>query len=82
MHSENISRANQKQNSAQHALLIDYEKVFDSIDGESLYKFLCWHGFPSKIINAIKIIDEGFQCSVYDGNHITDSFEVDKGVKQ
>ena len=77
-----IIEQNHEWNGPLYALFIDFEKAFDSIDRDSLWKILRWHGFPNKIISAIKIIYERFQCRVVCGNHITEPFEVHTGVKQ
>ena len=61
---------------------VDFEKAFDSVHRESLWKLLRLYGLPSKIINVIKVLHDGFQCSVLVDNNETDWFDVTSGLKQ
>ena len=57
-------------------------KAFDSVHRESLWKLLRLYKLPSKIIDVIRILHEGFQCSVVVDNGQTDWFPVTSGLKQ
>ena len=61
---------------------VDFEKAFDSVHRESLWKLLRLYGLPSKIIDVIRILHDGFQCSVAVNNGQTDWFPVTSGLKQ
>ena len=50
---------------------IDFQKAFDSVHRESLWKILQAYGLPSKIINLIKMFYDNFECSIILGNTIT-----------
>lgn len=60
----------------------DFDKAFDNTDRNTLYRIIPkWHGFPQKMVNVIEIRYEGFHCRVMCGNHISDPFDVQNGVK-
>lgn len=61
---------------------VDFEKAFDSVHRESLWKLLRLYGLPLKIINIIRILHEGFQCSVMVDKGQTEWFPVTSGLKQ
>ena len=58
---------------------VDFEKAFDSVHRESLWKLmrLPVYGLPSKIIDVIRILHDGFRCSVVVNNGQTDWFPSD-----
>ena len=62
-------------------LFIDFEKTFDSLHRETLWKILRGYGFPMKI-DIIQMLYRDFHCKVICGNQLTDSFKVQTGVKQ
>ena len=43
---------------------IDFQKAFDSVHRESLWKILQTYGLPPKIINLIKMFYDNFECSI------------------
>ena len=48
---------------------IDFEKAFDRIDHQVLWKILKHYGIPQKIISIIQQLNDGFSCQlVHDGN--------------
>ena len=63
---------------------IDFQKAFDSVNRESLWKILQAYGLPPKIImpNLIKMFYNNFECSIILGNTITEAFPVKSGVRQ
>ncbi|RUS79972.1 hypothetical protein EGW08_012273 [Elysia chlorotica] len=58
---------------------VDFEKAFDSIHRDSLWRILRAYGIPEKIVLIIKSFYSNFRCRV--GNSST-SFEVKTGVRQ
>ena len=58
---------------------IDYEKAFDSIHRDSLWKILRSYGVPTKMINIIKQYYKNFSCTIGTSDL---SFEVKSGVRQ
>ncbi len=69
-------------NATLYVNFIDFEKAFDSIHRNSLWKILRYHGIPTKIVNIMKMLYNNPRCRVVCGNNITESFEVKTGVKQ
>ena len=43
---------------------IDFEKAFDSIHRESLWKIMKSYGIPEKLVKMVKIMYEDFECMV------------------
>ena len=69
-------------NSPLYIGFVDYEKAFDSLDRESLWKLLMHYGVPPKIANLIKETYEGMKCRVIHEGQLTESFEIRTGVRQ
>jgi hypothetical protein len=61
---------------------VDFEKAFDSVFSEALWKVLREYGIPEKIINMIKALYEGFECAVIHEGNLSAYFPVETGVKQ
>ena len=59
---------------------VDFEKAFDSIHRESLWKILRHYGIPCKIVQLIKAFYTNFKCTV--GTSPGTGFEVKSGVRQ
>ena len=57
---------------------VDFEKAFDSIHRDSLWRILRHYGIPLKLVQLIKSFYINFRCSV---GH-SDTFEVKSGVRQ
>ena len=55
---------------------IDFQKAFDSVHGESLWKILQAYGLLPKIISLIKMFYDNFECSIILGNTTTEAFPV------
>ena len=58
---------------------VDFEKAFDSIHRESLWRILRAYGIPQQIVLVIKSFYNSFKCKVGDSKS---SFEVKTGVRQ
>ncbi|XP_078357393.1 uncharacterized protein LOC144642296 [Oculina patagonica] len=69
-------------NSALYVNFIDYEKAFDSVDRETLWKLLKHYGIPEKIITLIQRTYEGMSCRVVHRGQLSDCFNVRTGVRQ
>lgn len=59
---------------------IDYEKAFDSVDRETLWKILRHYGVHEKLVSLIRITYQGMKCRVTHAGQMSDSFEVKTGV--
>ena len=69
-------------NSSLYINFVDYEKAFDSVDRETLWKVLRHYGVPKKLVNMIKNFYEGMSCRVIHEGQLTKNFEVRPGVRQ
>ena len=69
-------------NSPLYINFIDYEKAFDSVDRETLWKLLRHYGIPEKIISLIQKTYQGMSCKVLHAGQMSDSFDVHTGVRQ
>ena len=61
---------------------VDFEKAFDSLDSDSLWKLLRHYGVPDKIVKIIRNSYKGRTCRVELQGQLSDSFEVRTGVRQ
>ena len=61
---------------------IDFEKAFDSLHRDSLYKIMRAYNIPSKLVNITKLLYKDF-CSavVCDNNQMSEFFPINTGVK-
>ena len=65
-----------------YLLFVDFEKAFDSLDREAMWRILRHYGIPNKIINMLKVQYQGFTCQVLLGGTMTEPIEVKTGVRQ
>nr|KAG5708629.1 hypothetical protein BaRGS_034846 [Batillaria attramentaria] len=61
---------------------IDYEKAFDSVDREALWRLLRHYGVPGKIISLIQCTYKDMSCRIAHAGQLSESFEVKTGVRQ
>ena len=61
---------------------VDFEKAFDSVHRDSLWKIMRVYRIPDKLIGMAKALYDGFTCPVIDEGEITERFLVVTGVKQ
>ena len=78
----NILEQANEWNSTMYIHFVDFEKAFDSIHRESLWKIMEWYGIPKKLISMVKALYKDFKCAVIDENETSDWFPVMTGVKQ
>ena len=69
-------------NSSLYVNFVDYEKAFDSVDRETLWKLLRHYGVPTKLVNIIKNSYSDMSCRVVHGGQFTRQFQVKTGVRQ
>ncbi|KAK2159897.1 hypothetical protein NP493_1681g00012 [Ridgeia piscesae] len=60
----------------------NYEKAFDSLDRDTLWKLLQHYGIPNKLISLIRNSYEDMACRVIHAGQLTDSFMVKTRVRQ
>nr|KAG5700724.1 hypothetical protein BaRGS_029089 [Batillaria attramentaria] len=69
-------------NSPLYINFIDYEKAFDSVDREALWKLLRHYGVPGKIISLIQCTYQDMSCRIAHAGQLSESFEVKTEVRQ
>jgi hypothetical protein len=53
---------------------IDFEKAYDSLDRETLWKLLRHYGIPEKMVNIVKNLYEGMACKIVHEGQLTEAF--------
>ena len=71
-----------ERNSNLYICFVDFEKAFDSVHRETLWKLLKIYGIPDKLVNMIKAMYRNSKCAVIDGIETSQWFDVKSGVKQ
>jgi hypothetical protein len=61
---------------------IDFEKAFDSVHQETMWRILKSYGIPGKVVSIIKSLYEGSECKVRHGGTESNKFTVKSGVQQ
>ena len=61
---------------------VDFEKAFDSVHRECLWKIMASYGIPHKIIKMVQILYEDSECAVLDEGEESEWFKFKTGVKQ
>ena len=69
-------------NSNLYICFVDFEKAFDSVHRETLWKLLKICGIPDKLVNMIKTMYRNSKCAVIDRIETSQWFDVKSGVKQ
>jgi hypothetical protein len=65
-----------------YTTFVDFEKAFDSVDRDTIWKLMHHYGIPQKIINTIQQLYEDPSCQVIHNGKLTDAFTVKTGVRQ
>ncbi|CAG4936021.1 unnamed protein product [Colias eurytheme] len=65
-----------------HALFVDFEKAYDSIDRGALFAILKELGIPIKLVDLIKVAIGESSMHVRVGKELTEGFAVFTGLKQ
>ena len=68
--------------SPMYLLFMDFEKAFDFLDREAMWRILRHYGIPNKIINMLKVQYQGFTCQERYGGTMTEPIEAKTGVRQ
>ena len=78
----NIIEQSHEWNTELYMVLVDYEKAFDSIDRETLWKIMKAYGIPDKFIELVKAFYKNSRAAVLNGEGVSEWFEIKYGVKQ
>ena len=63
-------------------MLIDFEKAFDSISWKFMYNVFAYFGFPSDIINWMKLFNNKYESAVTQCGILSHFFQLQRGCKQ
>ena len=63
-------------------IFVDFQKAFDSIHRDTLWKIMKSYGIPEKLINMIKALYKNTRVAVIHETNKTDWFNIKSGVKQ
>nr|KAG5712455.1 hypothetical protein BaRGS_011429 [Batillaria attramentaria] len=65
-----------------YSTFVDFQKAFDSVDREVIWKLMSHYGFPPKFVNVIRQLYEDATCQVIHDGKLTEPFTVRTGVRQ
>ncbi len=65
-----------------YAVFVDFQKAFDSVDREVIWKLMNHYGFPRKFIAIIQQMYLDASCQVIHEGKLTEPFSVQTGVRQ
>ena len=65
-----------------HQLFIDFNKIYDSVRREVLYKILIEFGIPRKLVRLITMSLTEIYSRVRVGKNVSDRFPIRNGLKQ
>ena len=69
-------------NKSGRAVLLDFEKAFDSLEWPSIEAALVWHGFGPVFRSWIRCIQSEPQSCVINAGHFSSFFNISRGVRQ
>jgi hypothetical protein len=72
----------QEHNGKAQQILIDPEKVYDSVGKEVLYNILIEFSILMKLVTQIKMCLNTISSKVYTGKNLPDVFPIQSGLKQ
>ena len=78
----NIIEQSLEWNTVLYLVFVDYEKAFDSIDRDTLWKIMKSYGIPDKFIAIVRAFYRNNRAAVLHGDSQSEMFEIKSGVKQ
>ena len=69
-------------NASLYVNFVDFEKAFDSLDRDTLWKLMRHFGIPDKIVRLTRGMYQDMKCKVLVKGKLTDAFGVSTGVRQ
>ena len=61
---------------------VDFQKAFDSIHRDTMWKIVRSYGVPDKILNVMKALYDENKCNIRVGQSTSKEFDIETGVKQ
>ena len=65
-----------------YAVFIDFEKAFDSVNREAMWKEVKSYGVPKQLVDLIKETYRGYMCRVVHEGSGSEPFPVRAGMRQ
>ena len=65
-----------------YTVFIDFQKAFDSVDRDVIWRLMYHYGFPPKFVTIIQQLYEDATCRVIHDGKLTEPFSVVTGVRQ
>ena len=78
----NIIEQSLEWNTTLYTIFVDFQKAFDSVDQDTLWKLVAYYGIPEKIIKLIRMAFEPSTCQVIHNGSLTEPFTITTGVRQ
>ena len=76
----NIIEQSVEWNASLYICFIDYEKAFDSVSRETLWRIMSSYCIPPKLVRMVQAMYKGSQCAVIDGGGKTGLFDIKSGA--
>lgn len=65
-----------------YSIFIDFQKAFDSVDRDVIWRLMQHYGFPSKFVTIIQQLYEDATCQVIHDRKLTEPFTMQIGIHQ
>ena len=78
----NIIEQTKEFNSNLYLTFVDFEKAFDTLDRNIMWKILEVYGIPAKFINIIKSLYDGYKVNIEHNGKLSKPVEINTGVRQ
>ena len=65
-----------------YTVFVDFQKAFDSVDRDVIWRLMHHYGFPPKFVTIIRQLYEDATCQVIHDGKLTEPFSVHTGVRQ
>ena len=65
-----------------YTVFVDFQKAFDSVDRDVIWRLMYHYGFPPKFVAIIQQFYEDATCQVIHDGKLTEPFSVQTGVRQ
>ena len=64
-----------------YTVFVDFQKAFDSVDRDVIWRLMYHYGFPPKFVAIIQQCYEDATCQVIHDGKLTEPFSVQTGVR-
>ena len=75
----NVIEQSLEWNASLYTCFVDYEKAFDNVHRETLWRIMQSYGIPSKFIRMVKLFYSNTKCAVITGTGQSNWFDVKQG---